>query len=92
MANNRLWVVCKDDSKCTLITKYYPDSEGWGDLSDHKEGVAEFMLKHDGCPSNHGCGENILFITETPDDPRVELYDFTRKEENDGEIRIIIKK
>ena len=73
MANNRLWAVCKDDNKAVVLIKYYPGPPGWGGGFNDKD---EFFTEHDRCPSNHGCGENILFVTEV-DDERVEKYDFT---------------
>lgn len=74
MANNKLWAVCKNDNKAKRITKYDVRS-GWGDLLDH-DGIdlEQFMNEHNDCPANKGCGENILFVSETDD--RVELYDF----------------
>lgn len=71
MANNRLWAVCKDDNECVCLTKCYTTGWGGGDFNRHDE----FFEKHNACPSSHGCGENILFVTEV-DDPRVKLYDF----------------
>lgn len=75
MANNRLWAVCKDDNEADCLTKYYPcEAGGWSGPFSNKD---EFFKKHENCPSNHGCGENILFVTEQ-DDPRVEFYDFRK--------------
>lgn len=82
MANNRLWAVCKDDNKCTALAKNYSD---WYCVGE-EEGHNAFFLKHADCPSNHGCGENILFVTEVDDD-RVELFDFS----DPADLKIILK-
>lgn len=71
MANNRLWAVCKDDNEAKCLTKYSPTGGDWGGFHEQPE----FFAKHDKCPSNHGCGENMKFVTETEDD-RVKEYDF----------------
>jgi hypothetical protein len=79
MANNRLWAVCKDDSKAVCLNKY-----PWGGGFQNHD---EFFEKHSNCPSEHGCGENILFVTEQDDD-RVEKYDFTDSVNNNTKIYI----
>ena len=84
MANNRLWAVCKDDNNAQMITKYYPPE--W-DLPEDVVGINRFLKNHKDCPSNHGCGENIVFVTEV-DDERVEKYDFTDSVNNNTKIYI----
>jgi len=80
MANNRLWAVCKDDNECTCLGKSYGE---WSGIHDAEP---EFWEKHYNCPSQHGCGENIIFVTEV-DDERVEKYDFSTK----GAYKIFLK-
>lgn len=77
MANNRLWAVCKDDNEAAIITKYYPSAEGWGSMNTWVN-QDDFFNRHAACASNHGCGENILFVAEH-DDPRVKEYDYRVK-------------
>ncbi len=74
MANNRLWAVCKDDNECIVLAKNYSD---WYAVNT-EEYVNEFYQKHKDCKSNHGCGENMVFVTEVDDD-QVKLYDFAQK-------------
>ena len=86
MANNRLWAVCRADNKCKALLKNYGDWYVIGEEKDHNN----FFFQHKDCEGNEGCGENIVFVTEV-NDPKVKLYDFTRSDKNDGEVRIYLK-
>lgn len=82
MANNRLWAVCRDDGEATSVCKWYGWFEGWGEISDRQK---EFFERHAGCPSNRGCGENFVFVTEMEE--RIKKIDMTSYPK-DGIVRI----
>lgn len=69
MANNRLWAVCVDDNEAVCLAKNYGSWDG------HFQENPAFFDKHADCPSNHCCGENIIFCTEV-NDKRIAFYDF----------------
>lgn len=75
MANNRLWAVCKADNECVVLLKNY---SVWYCVNT-EEYLDTFFESHKEHKGNEGCGENIVFVTEVDDDPRVKLYDFSKR-------------
>lgn len=69
MANNRMYLKCKEDGERVAISKYYPGSEvgGWYTTEVHFNQTNEFFIKHahDFDNSNFG-GEQYLLEYETP--------------------------